>query len=130
MIDVKKLIKPPKDIDTMVTRKVNDGDFRVVGVVVNKKSNKAYNIDMQMNTEQLTIDSKVKVCCSCEDFKFRWAFVLDKEGALLNPRNFQLTPPVVTNPDEVMNACKHVHAFIERELAHKLKAFSKRKDAL
>ena len=130
MIPVKDLIKPPKDLDTMITRKVNDFDYKVNGVAVNKKSGKGYNITIMMDTKELTMDSNVKVVCTCEDFKYRWAYVLYTKDALLNPKTFQLTPPEKTNPNEVMNACKHIHAFMKNEMEHKLKTFSKRKGTL
>lgn len=130
MIAVKLLAKPPKDHDTMLTRKVSGQEYMIQGVAVNKKSHKAYNIEIQMDTKELEPTSKVKVVCNCEDFKFRWAYVLHTQGALLNPRNFQLTPPEKTNPNEVMNACKHIHAFIKNEFDHMLKTFSNKKQAL
>ena len=65
----------------------------------------------------MQIDSNIKVACTCEDFKFRWAYVLYQQGALLNPKTFQLTPPDKTNPQGKMNACKHIHTFIKKLLA-------------
>lgn len=130
MIDVAKIIQPPKDIDTMITRKVNHFDYKVNGVAVNKKSGKGYNITILMNTKELQQDSKVKVVCTCEDFKYRWAYVLWTKDALLNPKEFQLTPPEKTNPDEKMNACKHIHAFMKNEMDKTLKTFSRRKGVL
>jgi len=130
MIDIKLLSKEPKDLNTMVTRKVESRDFIVRGTCVNKKSGKAYNIDIHMDTEEMLPTSKIKVACSCDDFKFRWAYVLSQKGALLNPKNFVLEPPKKTNPDQVMNACKHIHAFIKNELDGKLKQFSTRKGTL
>lgn len=130
MIHISKIMKPPKDHDTMITRKDNHFDYIVNGVAINKKSKKAYNITIHMDTKEMTPDSKVKVVCNCEDFKFRWAYVLWTKDALLNPRMFQLTPPEKTNPDETMNACKHIHSFIKNEMDKTLRAFSNRKDSL
>jgi hypothetical protein len=130
MVTIKSLAHAPKDIDTMLTRKVAGQDYMIQGVALNKKSHKSYNIELQMDTKTMEPDSMVKVVCNCEDFKFRWAYVLSEQGALLNPRNFQLTPPVKTNPDETLNACKHIHAFIHQEMKHALKVFSNRKNAL
>jgi hypothetical protein len=130
MIDITKLLKAPKDIDTMVTRKNGSQDYIVNGVAVNKKSGKAYNITVHMDTKDMTDKSKVKVACTCEDFKFRWAYVLWKQDALLNPKTFQLTPPDKTNPDQTMSACKHIHAFMANEMDHKLRTFSGRKNTI
>ena len=126
MINIMKLAKEPKDYNDFVARKVSAQPYIVKGLVINKKTNKAYNIDIHMDTEELTQDTKVKVSCSCEDFKFRWAYVLYKEGALLNPNTFVLEPPKKTNPDQIMNDCKHIHAFVKNEMSGKLKTFSAR----
>lgn len=130
MIDIKKLIHAPKDLATMVTRKSATRAYAVDGIAVNKKSGQAYNISIQMDTETMEVTSKVKVMCTCDDFKFRWAAVLHTQGALLNPKNFRLDPPKVTNPDNIQNACKHIHAFMQNEMAGKLKTFSPRKGTL
>ena len=130
MILITKLSKEPKDFNTMVSRKVPSIPYVVNGVVVNKKSGKAYNVEIHMNTEELSATSKVKVACTCDDFKFRWAYALDQKGALLNPKKFRLDPPTKTNPDESVNACKHIHTFIKTELAKTLKGFSNRTNKL
>ena len=130
MISIQKLMQPPKDFNTMVARKTGSQDYRVDGVVVNKKSGKGYNVSIQMDTKKMEPNSNVKVMCSCDDFKFRWAYVLYTKGALLNPKNFVLEPPNKTNPNQTMNACKHIHTFIKAEMDNTLKTFSKRKGAL
>jgi len=130
MIEIQKLANEPKDFNTMVSRKNGTLPFLVKGVVINKKSGKAYNIDIHMDTEKMTAQSKVKVACSCDDFKYRWAYTLHQKGSLLNPKSFVLEPPKITNPDGNVNACKHIHTFIKTELSKTLKSFSTRKNKL
>lgn len=130
MINIKFLSKEPKDITTMVVRKVSSLPYIIRGAAVNKKTGKAYNIDIHMDTEDLSNKSNLKVACSCDDFKYRWAYSLHQKGALLNPKNFVLEPPKKTNPDLNINACKHIHAFIKTELAGTLKRFSARQNQL
>lgn len=130
MISIKKLISVPKDGNEMVSRKTQATPFRVAGVVINKKSAKAYNIEILMDEEMLTLDSNVKVSCSCHDFKFRWAYVLYKQDALLKPNEYVLEPPKVTNPDHNINACKHLHKFMSDERDRTLKSFSKKLNQL
>jgi len=130
MIPVVKIMKMPRDYHTMVTRKISESEYSLRGVAVNKKTGKGYNIELQMDTPKLTRNTKVKCYCSCPDFQFRWAYVLDQQGALLNPKHFQLTPPNITNPNEKLNACKHIHAFMYDELTHRLKLFSPEPDII
>ncbi len=130
MINVQKIIAPPKDFTTMVARKQPSNDYMLNGIVVSKKSGKAYNVEIQINTKTLEANSNVKVSCSCDDFKFRWAAVLHKEGALLNPKNFRLDEPKVTNPNGIQSACKHIHTFMKTEMDNTLRGFSGRKGSL
>jgi hypothetical protein len=130
MISIKKLMVNLKDRATMVTRKGITRDFFISGVCVSKHSGKAYNIEIEMDTQNLQPDTKVRVACSCPDFKFRWAYVLHKQGALLHPSNFILTPPKITNPNEIEATCKHLHIFAMNELNNELKNFSVVKDRI
>ena len=124
MIALAKLMMSTKDLDSMVTRKVSGIDHHIQCVAVNKKTGKAYNVDIELNTPKMELDSNCKVSCTCEDFKFRWAYVLWQQDALLHPKTFILTPPEKTNPNETLNACKHIHAFIHNEMIGKLRTMS------
>jgi len=130
MINIKKLIQPPKDFFDMVARKGKDDKFHISGIVINKKSTKGYNVEIEMDTEHLTPDSNLKVSCTCDDFKFRWAYVLYEQDALLNPKTFVLEPPKKTNPKGNTNACKHIHTFMKTELDNSLKSFAKSKNRI
>ena len=81
-------------------------------------------VKVEMDTEVLVPHSQVRVNCSCDDFQFRWAWVLDQRGALLDRGRFVLTPPNVTNPTHKLGACKHVNEFIRNELTHGVQKFS------
>jgi len=130
MINILQLVKEPKDFATMVPRKTGSIDFIVKGVVVNKKSGKGYNVEIHMDTQKLEKKSNLKVACSCDDFQYRWAYVLAQKGALLNPKRYVLEPPKKTNPDQNVNACKHIHTFLKVELDKSLKTFSGKKGSL
>lgn len=130
MIALKKLASEPKDGSTMISRKSASVPFRVEGIVINKKSGKGYNIAVLMDSEKLELTSNLKVSCSCHDFKFRWAYVLYKQDALLTPNQFVLDPPKITNPSENISACKHIHKFMNDEVDRTLKTFSRRKGTL
>ncbi len=130
MVDIMSLTVEPKDYTKMVARKLSTDKYNVKGVVFNKGSKNVYNVEIQMDTETLEKTSKVRVSCSCDDFKFRWAAVLHTKGGLLNPNKFRLDPPKVTNPNNVVQACKHIHTFIKNEMDHKLRTISTRRDSL
>jgi len=130
MIKLTDLTTIPRDEDTIISRKRYDIDHKVSGVAVNKKSGKAYNVEVEMDTKKLTSDSSVRIYCSCHDFKFRWAYALSTQGALLHPGEFQLTPAKVTNPENNMKACKHLHTFMKLEMEQLLKQFSKQSGML
>lgn len=104
------------------SKDMNDfGEFRetkhdnhiLSGFVVSKNSGKPYAIQIQMDTELFSLNSRVKVFCNCDDFKFRWAYVLHKFNALIAPQNFVLLPPKQTNPNMEIGCCKHIKVFLE-----------------
>ena len=130
MINIMELLDNPKDHDSMVTRKSSIQTGRINGIVVNKKSQQGYSVNFILDTDELTPKTMCKVNCTCADFKFRWAYVLSKQDALINPTNFILTPPKVTNPSEKLKACKHIHKFAADELAHKLRLMSSKKNTI
>lgn len=106
-----------KDMDDFGEfRETQHGDEILAGIVVSKQSGKAYSIRIQMDSEFLDANTKVKVYCNCENFKFQWAYVLNKHNALIAPQNFILLPPKQTNPDLKIGCCKHIKVFLE--LAH------------
>ena len=83
------------------------------GFVVSKGSGKPYAIQIQMDTEYFAPNSRVKVYCNCDNFKFQWAYVLYKHNALIAPQNFVLLPPKQTNPNMDVGCCKHIKVFLE-----------------
>lgn len=123
MINWQNLIKnvDQKDIeDYSELREGNSKPGMLNGILFSKKSGKGYNIVVQTNTDQLLPTSLVRVYCNCDDFKFRWAYVLHKFEALIAPQNFILLPPKQTNPNMTVGCCKHIKVFLEKANAHSL----------
>lgn len=103
----------PKDIEEYGRfSEVPAGDHIIKGIVISSKSGNAYNILVSMNTPKLTSKSEVKLFCNCDDFKFRWAWVLNEHNALLSPQNFVLTPPKIMNKTHDLGCCKHIKVFL------------------
>lgn len=50
-----------------------------------------------------------KVSCSCDDFKFRQSYVLDKNDAAEEDYS-NGEPPDITNPNRIPYCCKHITA--------------------
>lgn len=124
MINWKVLTKniSQKDMDDFGEfRETHHGNGILSGIVVSKNSGKAYSIQVHMNTDMLTDNSLVKVFCNCDNFKFQWAYVLNKHNSLIAPQNFILLPPKQTNPDLTIGCCKHLKVFLELAYAHQLK---------
>lgn len=115
-----KDIKPKDMIDYGEFRETVHKDGVLAGFVISKQSGKPYAIQVQMDTIQLEPTSKVKVYCNCDDFQFRWAYVLHKFNALIAPQNFVLLPPKQTNPNMTVGCCKHIKVFLEKAHAHSL----------
>ena len=118
--ELSKDINPKDMIDYGEFRETIHKDGILGGFVVSKQTGKAYAIQVQMDTLELQAASKVKVFCNCDDFKFRWAYVLHKFDGLIAPQNFILLPPKITNPNMVVGCCKHIKVFLEKAHDHSL----------
>jgi len=103
-------------------------------MIINKKTiigkdpdRGSYIVEMEMDTPKLNSSSNVRVMCTCKDFNFRWAYVLNKKGALLNPKRFDIAisnPPVITNAGQQTGCCKHVQYSINAILQKRLSEIS------
>jgi hypothetical protein len=51
--------------------------------------------------------------CTCEDFRFRWDFALNKKGSSGMLRAKKGVRPNETNPNETAAVCKHAYAAME-----------------
>lgn len=118
--DLTKDIKPKDMLDYGEFRETIHDNGVLGGFVVSKQTGKAYAIQVQMNTLKFEPKSLVKVFCNCDDFKFRWAYVLHKFDALIAPQNFILLPPKQTNPNMTIGCCKHIKVFLEKANEHSL----------
>jgi len=58
------------------------------------------------------IDLQVHVHCACPDFKYRWHWVLAKNGCSHKPTGVGFdaidSPPRITNPNGLISMCKHL----------------------
>lgn len=52
----------------------------------------------------------VHVHCSCQDFKYRWHWVLARKDAAPTPVGPGAAPPDITNPRKLVAMCKHLTA--------------------
>lgn len=130
MIKVTDIERFPKEGDDFISRKSSETNHIIKGIVINKRTSKAYNVIIELDTPRLEKDSKAAVYCTCEDFRFRWAAILYTKQALLYPNRFRLDPPKITNPDGISNACKHIHHFVNQEYKMMLHRFSTKKGEL
>ena len=123
MIKWQDLIKNVNPRDIKEYSEIREGHSKnniINGILFSKKSGKGYNIIVQTNTEKLLDNSLVRVYCNCDDFKFRWAYVLHKRDALLAPTTFILTPPKITNTAQDIGCCKHLKVFLEKKFKNEL----------
>lgn len=124
MIEWKQLTKniSKKDMEDFGEfRETHHDNGILAGIVVSKNSGKAYSIQVHMDTNKITRDSKVKVFCNCDNFKFQWAYVLHKYDSLIAPQNFILLPPKIKNPTLEIGCCKHIKVFLELAFQNQLK---------
>lgn len=144
MIQVGQLVNTnPKDKTVIEARKIPELNQVTIEekskhckiMIVNKKSIQSgdpdrgqYVVEFQIDTDTLLPQSKVKVMCTCHNFNFQWAYVLNKKEALINPKNrfdYAIThAPKVTNPNQQTGCCKHVQFCINELLSRSMKDIS------
>ncbi len=101
-------------------------------VVLSKKSTTTikpnlYTVKVESNTPKLTPTSKVKLSCTCADFRYRLAYCMHEKGALLTNEDFLLKmdgqeiKPDKTNPGcNKFRACKHIRVSLKYGIERKL----------
>jgi len=104
-ISILKYNKKNGFISGIITRKTTDP----------KNLGRSYHVVLDWNDSKLTMNSDIKVSCSCTDFSARWRWVLNKhKGYYIGKNMFTLNdlsltqPPNVTNPDYNLGVCKHL----------------------
>lgn len=132
MVRVQDLIKPIKDDKELIIRESPSSLENVSNfIIINKISKTAYNVSLEYDkTKNLNINSNIRVVCNCDDFQFRWAYVLFTKDGLYNPHRLVLTPPVKTNPNQNIGCCKHISQILNEKLHNNIKMFSPRQGSI
>lgn len=85
----------------------------------NVKSGSKYNCYLEMdpvNSRSKLLQAKVKIFCSCNDFKYRSAYILNKENNLFHaPAIDKHLGIALTEAPKIVvttNICKHLYAVI------------------
>jgi hypothetical protein len=101
-------------------------------VVLSRKSTTTikpnlYTVKIEADTPKLTPTSKIKMSCTCADFRYRLAYCAHEKGALLTSEDFLLkldgqeVKPDKTNPGcSKFRACKHIKAALKYGLERSL----------
>jgi len=95
-------------------RKLNVVDFKVHSQTLDDYF---YYVSIGTFDKKLSLNSKVKIYCSCPDFAYTFAYVLYKRNALLYPEEFPIEfktiPPRIRNPHHIPFVCKHVYTVLK-----------------
>ncbi len=85
-----------------------------------------YTVKIELDTPKITPNSKVKVSCSCADFRYRQAKAFHDKDALLVNEDYLLKMNGVeikadkTNPQGIIKACKHIKSALSYGLQRKI----------
>jgi len=122
-VTVAQLLGAP-DSSIQVIKVINQ-PFLKQFMVLSKKSTTSikpnvYTVKVESTTPKLTSQSKIKVACTCADFRYRLAYCFQQRGALLSPEDYLLKldgetiTPDKTNPGcTKFKACKHIKAALK-----------------
>ena len=120
MVTVQQLMGVPS-MDIKVIKVINQPFLKQFSVLSKQSTTKIkpnlYTVKVESNTQKLTPQSKVKVSCSCSDFRYRLAYCFYEKNALLVKEDYLLKldgqeiKPDKTNPGcQRFRACKHIKA--------------------
>jgi hypothetical protein len=88
-------------------------DFKIHSETNMSSPDSWYYTSIGIIGNRVTADTPTMVFCSCPDFRYTFAYVLHKYGALLYdeefPIEFKTIPPKKRNPYQIPWACKHVY---------------------
>jgi len=122
-VTVAQLMGVP-DSSIQVIKTINQPFLKQFSVLSKKSTTtikpNLYTVKIELNTPKFTSHSKVKVACSCSDFRYRLAYCFYEKGALLANEDYLLKldgqeiKPDKTNPGcSKFRACKHIRAAIK-----------------
>ena len=77
-------------------------------------SSGTYQCEISSDDNNITLASQVQVACTCDDFKFRWAYGNFIHKCLLNQMSYYLAPSIKTNPNNIPGLCYHLQ-FLTKE---------------
>ncbi len=129
-ISVAQLMGVP-DSSIQVIKVINQPYIKQFSVLSKQSTTKIkpnlYTVKIESNTPKLTPQSKVKVSCSCADFRYRLAYCFHEKDALLVSEDYLLKlngqeiKPDDTNPGcNKFRACKHIKSALAYGLQRKI----------
>ncbi len=129
-ITVASLLGTP-DSSIQVIKSINQPFLKQFSVLSKKSTTtikpNLYTVKIETNTPKITTTSKVKVSCTCADFRYRLAYCFHEKGALLANEDYLLKmdgqeiKPDKTNPGcQKFRACKHIKAALKYGLERNL----------
>lgn len=84
--------------------------------IINIKSKTdKYIQEVEIYDKTIHLNSKCKIFCSCESFKFEFANSLFRQESLLHPTEFirsVISRPKKTNQFNIVSPCKHIIALL------------------
>lgn len=94
------------------------------GTIFIKSSTDRYTQEVEIQDENIHLNSPCKIFCSCESFKYEFANAVFKSGSLL--KSIEFIRSIVSRPKEknqfnIPSGCKHIVALCRQILKLKIK---------
>lgn len=123
-LTVSRVMRAP-DNTVKVIRHMNSPHLKQFTLVskkstVNKLNPTYYVVKIETDTPVLSPHSKIKVYCSCLDFRYRQAYCFHREHALISTSDYVIEEPTTTNPNCIIKACKHINAALKYGLEKRI----------
>ncbi len=69
-----------------------------------------HDVEIHFHDTQIKQNTPVSVVCTCESFKFEFAYTMNQQTSLIGAKHFILDSPKKKNTNNIISGCKHIIA--------------------
>ncbi|MCF8354354.1 MAG: hypothetical protein K9H48_07865 [Melioribacteraceae bacterium] len=125
LFDYPAILRTKENINKLKALQTNLIDLNIQenSIILIGRTSK-YIQKFQLFSEEIKINSEIKFNCSCEDFLYRYAHILNDADLLFQPEEFEKAiknSPTKTNKLSVLFGCKHCVSFARYLKNHQTK---------
>lgn len=125
LFDYPAILRTKKNINKLKSLRTHLIDLKLQEnsvILIGRTNNHIQNF--QLSSREIKTNSEIKFNCSCEDFLYRYAHILNDANLLYSPEKFKKAvkdSPTETNKLSILTGCKHCISFARYLKIHQTK---------